>query len=143
MPTHSSRVSVLLVEDSDDDAFFFRWALQRTNVACDLVHLTDGAAAIEYLDGPGANPPLRPDVVFLDLKLPKRSGFDVLTWIGGRGRSLHVVVLSGSEQATDLERAQVLGAASYVVKPIGVTALRDQLDRVRPSRSVDMAKVGA
>ncbi len=125
----SSSVRILLVEDSEDDAFFFRWTLKKLGLACEVVHVIDGAAAVTYLDGVHGGSVAKPDIVFLDLKLPKFSGFDVLNWILRHPfePKLNVIMLSGSEHASDLQRAEDLGAAGYCVKPISVEQLRARL----------------
>jgi CheY-like chemotaxis protein len=126
MSSPLQRPFVLLVEDSEDDAFFFRWTLHKCGLDCDLVHAADGEAAVRHLEEclKGTKP--CPDLVFLDLKMPTMTGFEVLTWIRSRsfGRPLDVAVLSGSEHASDVERATALGASAYYVKPISVELLR-------------------
>ena len=116
------RPSVLLVEDSDDDAFFFDRALRRCQVDCEFTRLENGALALDYLKNALASADgfRRPDVVFLDLKLPAFSGFDILRWIAEQNvrPPLKVVVLSGSEHQGDMDLARALGASDYCVKPI-------------------------
>ena len=125
---------MLLVEDSEDDAFFFRRMFQKCGENCDLTHLTDGQAAIDFLDKAvqgrfGA--PL-PQLVFLDLKMPILNGFDVLTWLQKQTlpQPLRVVVLSGSDDERDRKRAQQLGASDYVVKPIALDDLRRRISEL-------------
>jgi two-component system response regulator len=117
---------VLLVEDSEDDVFFFERALGRTSVSTQLTALTNGAAAMDYLADAAER---KPHVVFLDLKLPQVSGFEVLRWLRTRefDPPLRVVVLSGSDQDRDLIEVRELGAYDYIVKPIGVDRLRQVL----------------
>ena len=121
------RPLVLLVEDSEDDAFFFRWTLDKCGVACDVIHAVDGAAAIDHLTAslPGGGG-RSPDLVFLDLKLPTFNGFEVLAWIHDQpfDPPLDVVVLSGSEHTSDIQRAHLLGATGYYVKPVSIEQLR-------------------
>src|SRR5688572_13988911 len=97
------RPLVLLVEDSEDDAFFFRWTLDKCGFECDVVHAADGLAAIRHLEAAlsGAPDARRPDLIFLDLKMPNFNGFEVLAWIRDRhiDPPLDVAVLSGSEHA--------------------------------------------
>lgn len=132
MPISNPSRRLILVEDSEDDAFIFQWALQKTGRHCDLTHVSDGGAAIELLReiASGAKP--RPDVVFLDLKLPVYSGFEVLSWLKTQPTlfNLTVIVLSGSEHAADAQRARELGAASYFVKPISNEQLRTLLEEL-------------
>lgn len=121
---------VLLAEDSEDDAFFFRWTLHKCGLPCELVHARDGAEALRFLeaaaDSAGQRSETCPDLVFLDLKMPALTGFEVLAWIQQHpfDPPLEVAVLSGSEHATDVERARKLGATGYFVKPISVEQLR-------------------
>lgn len=127
------RPVVLLVEDSEDDVFFFRHVLKKTGQTCRMFHAADGAAAMDHLKAALLNPDDAthpwPDLVFLDLKLPTFSGFEILEWIRQQKltRALDVAILSGSEHASDTERARALGAAAYFVKPISVDQLRSRL----------------
>ena len=136
MPSQFSRPLVLLVEDSEDDAFFFRWTVEKCGFSCEVVHAADGAAAIEYLEGVLAGRAAHPDLIFLDLKIPAFTGFEVLSWIRDRHfePSLDVAVLSGSEHASDIQRAHSLGASGYYVKPLSVEQLRTRFDDWRTKR---------
>ncbi len=140
-----SKPLVLLVEDSEDDAFFFRDALRRAKLENDFVHAADGQAAIDYLASALNGQARRPDIVFLDLKLPGLNGFDVLTWLGGQApeTAIPVFVLSGSEHPSDIARATALGAAGYYVKPITGAQLRTQFEalhqRTRPPANLATA----
>lgn len=126
----AQRPIVLLVEDSEDDAFFFRHTLKKAGLPCRLVHLDDGGRTLSYLKsalGRSADPDHpRPDLVFLDLKLPTLSGFDILQWLRAEKPEpgLDITVLSGSEHASDIERASRLGASHYLVKPVLAEQLR-------------------
>ncbi|QYM80641.1 response regulator [Horticoccus luteus] len=126
---------VLLIEDSDDDVFFFRHGLGKTGLNYQLTHLADGAMALAHLERALASPPDPehpwPDLVFLDLKLPAFSGFEILRWLRDRphAATLDVAVLSGSEHPSDIERAMALGASDYLVKPISPAILRSRLQR--------------
>ena len=116
---------VLLVEDSEDDAFFFRWTLEKCGFPCEVVHAVDGAAAVKHLGGGNGR---LPDLVFLDLKIPTLTGFEVLAWIREQrfDPPLDVAVLSGSEHASDIQRAHFLGATGYYVKPLSIEQLRSR-----------------
>ena len=119
--TTTARVPTLLyVEDEENDVLFMRRALDRAGVKVDLRTACDGDAAVAYFAAkpPRADNPL-PDLVLLDLNLPARSGFDVLEWIRGQPdlRAIPVVVFSSSARVEDRERARLLGADDYMVKP--------------------------
>ncbi|HYJ14011.1 MAG TPA: response regulator [Candidatus Limnocylindria bacterium] len=120
MTTHRA---ILLVEDNEDDVFLMKRALKAARVMNPLYVVEDGQEAVDYLGGAGkfANResyPL-PAVVFLDLKLPLISGHDVLAWIRRQYalESVVVIVLTSSNEASDLSRSYALGANSYLVKP--------------------------
>lgn len=112
----------LLVEDNADDAFFMERAFRRAGLSNPLQIVTNGDQAIEYLDGSGSFTdrvlfPF-PSLVFLDLKLPGRDGFDVLRWLRNDKRSVvPVAVLTSSPEEIDRRRARDLGAELYLVKP--------------------------
>lgn len=115
--------TILLVEDNEDDVFLMKRALKSAGIINPLQVSEDGEHAIAYLDGQGefanrGNFPF-PLVVFLDLKLPKKSGFKVLGWLRSRGDLAQpvVVVLSSSNSPQDLERVTALGATRYAIKP--------------------------
>jgi len=136
MPSNLSCPRVLLVEDSEDDAFFFRWTLEKCGLPCDVVHVGDGVAAIQHLEAVLAGRAPHPDLVFLDLKIPSFTGFEVLAWIRERlfDPALDVAVLSGSEHASDIQRAHALGATGYYVKPLSVEQLRTRINEWRSRR---------
>ena len=115
--------ALLLVEDNEDDVFLMKRALKAARVLNPLYLVEDGQEAVDYLSGTGRfadreEYPL-PAVVFLDLKLPYISGHDVLAWIRRQKEldGLVVIVLTSSNEASDLSRCYALGANSYVVKP--------------------------
>jgi len=112
-----SEVDVLLVEDNPDDAELTLRALRKSNVAERLLHVDDGAKAIEFLFG-GAKPPR---FILLDLKLPKIDGLEVLRRIkaDARTRTIPVVVLTSSKEERDVMASYDLGVNSYIVKPVG------------------------
>lgn len=115
--------TILLVEDDRDDVFIFSRALKTARIGNPLVVVRSGQEAVDYLSHEGAysdpeKHPL-PFVIFLDLKLPYLDGFDVLTWIRQQPalRPVVVVVLTGSDETRDHQKAYALGARSYLVKP--------------------------
>ncbi len=125
---------ILLAEDLDDDILLIRKALQRAGIDNPLHIVRDGEQAIHYLAGIGKYSardvyPL-PELLLLDLKMPRADGFEVLQWVRSRPalRSLIIIVLTVSEDIRDANRAYELGASSFLVKPMDFqnsTALAD------------------
>ncbi len=119
-----SRETVLIVEDDASDALLLKRALERLPEAKLLQVVTSGEQAIAYLKGRDQFSRREefpvPTLIFLDLKLPDFSGFEVLTWIRQQPHLEHtrVVVLTGSRKSLDVYRAFELGANSYLAKPI-------------------------
>lgn len=114
---------ILLVEDNPDDEALTVRALRKNNIANEIVVAHDGAEAVDYLFATGAHTDdasRLPQVVLLDLKLPKLDGLDVLRRIRGdaRTRLIPVVVLTSSKEERDLVDSYSLGANSYVQKPV-------------------------
>ena len=129
--------SILHVEDEESDVLFMRQALTRAGVNNAVITVGDGQEAIDYLAGRGAyadrqEHPL-PGLVLLDLKLPIKSGFDVLKWIRAQPalRKLISVVCTASNQQVDMDAAYDLGANGYVVKPSNLTQLVEVAKAIR------------
>ncbi len=121
--------TVLLVEDSDDDAFFFERSLLNSAVPVELIRVAHGGEAVDYLQKASQHSRdlSQSYLVFLDLKLPVLNGFEVLKWIREHNLSVEVVVLSGSDIESDMERARTLGASDFLVKPISAEDLKKRL----------------
>jgi two-component system response regulator len=119
-----SRIEILLVEDNSDDAELTLRTLRKHHVANKVLVLTDGQAAVDYLMGDGfddnGGAADLPRVIMLDLKLPKVDGIEVLRRIRGDDRTklIPVVVLTSSNEESDLVRTYELGVNSYIVKPV-------------------------
>jgi two-component system response regulator len=131
----NDKLKILLVEDCDDDAFFFGRALDKTLLPCEFVHVADGGAAVEHLRNARGTGSV-PDLIFLDLKLPVLSGFEVLRWLGTQNFQPfpNAAVLSGSDHEGDLVMARSPGASDYFVKPIKPEQLQVRLaGLLRPS----------
>jgi CheY-like chemotaxis protein len=115
---------ILLVEDNQDDEALTLRALKKNNIVNDVVVARDGAEALDYLFGTGAHAGrdlgTMPQVVLLDLNLPRVGGLDVLRRIRGNERTkfLAVVVLTSSKEDEDLISSYSLGANAYVRKPV-------------------------
>jgi two-component system response regulator len=122
---------ILVVEDSSDDLFFLQRALEKCGVQLPVDVVTDGNQALAYLGQAlqHARPEAIPCLALLDLKLPRRSGFDILEWMSQRPEFAYTlkVVLTGSQEERDVRRAFSLGADAYVPKPIEVEDLKQIL----------------
>lgn len=114
---------ILLVEDNPNDLELTLLALERSQLANEVIVVRDGAEALDYLfrrnrhaDRPQGNPA----VLLLDLKLPKVDGLEVLEQVRDSAdlRSIPVVMLTSSREEPDLDRAYQLGVNAYVVKPV-------------------------
>jgi CheY-like chemotaxis protein len=116
---------VLLVEDNPDDVLFMERAFTRAEMPFPVRVARDGQQAIDDLSGAGVAAAPAATHILLDVKLPFRSGIEVLEWIRDEPRlaSLPVVMLTSSTERADIERAFELGAQSYLVKPVGFPAL--------------------
>ncbi len=121
--------TILLVEDNPDDVLLIRRAFQKAGIGNPIVALDHGDEAVAYLDGLGSYSdrhryPL-PALMLLDLKLPRRSGLEVLAWVRQHEglKRLPVVVLTSSRDEGDINQAYDLGANSYLVKPVAFDAL--------------------
>lgn len=120
---------VLLAEDDEDHAFFTVRAFEAAHGAGVEVHtVRDGEAALDFLHQRGEYADReRPHLVVLDVKMPRRTGLDVLQEIKAHDelRCIPVVMLSSSSRPEDVEDSYVGGANSYVTKPASLTGLRD------------------
>lgn len=127
---------ILLVEDDPHDATLIQRAIKKANILNPVRVLTDGEAAIDYFSG---TPPYEdrekhplPVLTLLDLKLPRKSGLEVLEVAKTISvvRRIPIVVLTSSNQSADINRAYELGTNSYLVKPVSTDALVDLLKTI-------------
>ena len=122
--SNGDAIDILLVEDNPADVELTLRALRKAKLANPIHVVADGAEALDYLFGTGAHGERagghHPRVVFLDLKLPKVSGLDVLRRIKSdpATKTIPVVVLSSSREEPDIRTAYALGVNSYIVKPV-------------------------
>lgn len=128
--------TVLYVEDNADDFALLKLASQKCGMPFSLQHAEDGEQAVAYLDGSRAYADREeypfPDLVLLDLKMPRLDGFEVLQWIrrNPATKALPVVVLAGSSFRADIRRALELGANSYAAKPGRFEELQVLIDQI-------------
>lgn len=141
---NTSKSHILLVEDTDDDAYYFERRVQKSGFDCKIHHVTDGAQAVDFIQKSAASKPeALPKIIFLDLKMPLLNGFEVLEWLQKQPfrPQMVVIVLSGSEHQHDRNRAAELGAAEYLVKPIKASDLDRLLPDVCPAKNETGAPV--
>jgi CheY-like chemotaxis protein len=122
VPVTKARFTVLLVDDSEDDRFFMRRALCNNPRLFVVGEACDGEDAIAYLSGQAVFSDREkhpfPDVLLLDLKMPRKTGYEVLQWLQTQAFSdLRVIVVSGSALPEDVARSLALGADAYHKKP--------------------------
>jgi len=124
---------ILAAEDEPVDVMMLKRAFNKAGIAKELRVVGDGDSVLDYLNGDHGyaardEHPL-PVLILLDLKLPRRSGLEVLEWLRQqpRLRRIPVVVLTSSRQNQDVARAYDLGANSYLVKPVDFNALFEMM----------------
>jgi CheY-like chemotaxis protein len=114
---------ILLADDDENDVLLMRRAFNKAHLANSLHTVADGEEAIAYLEGQekfadrGQFP--LPGLLLLDLKMPRKNGFEVLRWIRSHPalKRMLVIILTSSKETRDINRAYELGANSYLVKP--------------------------
>ena len=121
---------VLLIEDNQDDELLTLRAFHKNNIANNIVVVRDGVEALDYLFGTGEyadNVPSLPEFVLLDLNLPRISGLEVLKKMrdNPRTKTLPVVVLTSSDEESDLVKSYQFGANSYIRKPVDFESFVD------------------
>lgn len=115
---------ILLVEDNPDDQALTMRALKKANILNEIVVANNGEEALDYLFGTGAyagrDLSIMPEVILLDLRMPKIDGLEVLKRIRANERTkfLPVVILTSSKEERDLVESYKLGANSYIQKPV-------------------------
>jgi two-component system, response regulator len=120
----NSKVEILLVEDNPHDAEMTIRALKKVNLANRLIHLKDGAEALDFIFARGAFAERqienRPKVILLDIKMPKVDGIEVLRQIKANPdtKVIPVVIMTSSKEEQDIINSYNLGVNSYVVKPV-------------------------
>jgi CheY-like chemotaxis protein len=127
---------LLLVEDNENDILLTQRALTKSNIKNEIIVARDGAEAIDYLFGNGANScldgKLCPVLILLDIHLPKIDGLEVLKRIRDdkRTRLCRVVILTSSKEETDLIRSYQLGVDSFIPKPVDFLQFAEAVSQV-------------
>jgi CheY-like chemotaxis protein len=139
--------TVLLVEDDLNDIFLVKRAFKMAHIQNPLQVVTDGQEAIAYLRGEGkyadrqAHP--LPKLVVMDIKMPRKSGFEVLTWIKGDNhvlRRIPVIIVSSSDNPADINHAYEQGANAYMIKPVDFRAVEHLFESITHYWGLECAK---
>lgn len=139
--------TVLLVEDDLNDIFLVKRAFKTARIPHPLHVVTDGQEAINYLRGEGkyadreAHP--LPKLIVMDIKMPVRSGFEVLEWVKTERhplRRIPIVIVSASDSPADINRAYELGANAYMVKPMDFRAVERLFESITQYWGLECAK---
>ena len=140
--------TVLLVEDDLNDIFLVKRAFKIAKIENPLQVVTDGQEAMQYLRGEGkyadrTSHPL-PKLIVMDIKMPRLSGFEVLEWVKHEVplRRIPVIIVSSSEDPSDINRAYELGANAYMVKPVNYQAVERLFESITHYWGLECAKPG-
>ncbi len=111
---------ILLIDDNHDHAKILRWAFQQNGGQHNITYYDDGVAALEFLTSGLSEVGSFPDLIFLDLNLPRIDGREVLRRlkVSEKTKGIPVIVISSSDREEDIRRAYELGASSYVSKSV-------------------------
>ncbi len=142
----SKQHTILLVEDDLNDIFLVKRAFKMAHIQNPLQVVTDGQEAISYLKGEGKYDdrqiyPL-PRLVVMDIKMPRKTGFEVLEWVKNdrRLRLIPVVIVSSSDNPADINHAYELGANAYMVKPMDFRAVEHLFASITQYWGLECAK---
>jgi CheY-like chemotaxis protein len=146
MENSNKTFTVLLVEDDLNDIFLVKRAFKKAQIPNPLQVVTDGVEAIRYLQGEGryADRQLHPlpSLIVMDIKMPRKTGFEVLDWIKSDGvlRRLPVIIVSSSDQTEDINHAYESGANAYMVKPVDFRAVETLFQSITHYWGLECAK---
>lgn len=139
--------TVLLVEDDLNDIFLVKRAFKMAHVQNPLQVVTDGQEAVAYLRGDGKYADRAtyslPKLIVTDIKMPRISGFEMIEWVKtqhGALRRIPIIVVSSSEDPSDINRAYELGANAYMVKPVNFKAVEHLFESITNYWGLECAK---
>jgi len=109
---------ILLIDDNHDHAKILQWAFKKTGRKDEFTYFDDGSSALQYLKSVNNGANVRPDLIFLDLNLPRLDGREVLRLLKSEEdtKAIPVIIVSSSEREEDVRKAYELGASSYLSK---------------------------
>ncbi len=126
-------VTILLVDDDDGHRLLIRESLKREGIINDVVEMSDGQQALDYLTRRGhyrePNAAVRPGLILLDIKMPKVDGYAVLERVKAdpQLRTIPVIMLTSTDDQAEVNRCYALGANTYVVKPIRYEEFQERI----------------
>jgi len=131
------QLDILLVEDNESDAELVMHALKKNKINNNIIHVLDGAEALDYVFAKG-NYAANTDrvhtlkVILLDIKMPKVGGLEVLSKLkaDNRTKTIPIVMLTSSSEDQDVEKSYMLGANSYIVKPVDYGDFTDAIEQL-------------
>lgn len=129
----NERFTILIVEDNAEEVILLQKAFKRAALDISVQFVVNGEEAIDYLSGSDKYRDRysfpEPDLVIMDLKMPRKGGFEVLEWFRNlqEGALIPIVVLTASSRDADVQRAYTLGANSYFIKPSNFDEFRDMI----------------
>ena len=139
--------TVLLVEDDLNDIFLVKRAFKLAHIPNPLQVVTDGLEAINYLSGNDKYADRKtyplPKLIVMDIKMPRKTGFEVLEWVKGDGRPLRripIIIVSSSDNPADINRAYELGANAYMIKPMDFKAVEHLFESITHYWGLECAK---
>lgn len=120
MPDQPSALKIVLIDDNHDHARILQWAFQQNGRNNRITYFDDGEAALKFLQTQSGEEQAKPDLIFLDLNLPRVDGREVLRRLKGEQKTLGipVIIISSSDREEDVRNAYELGASSYVSKSV-------------------------
>lgn len=121
----AQKIKILMAEDDPDDRLLVRDAFEEAHIPTDLRFVEDGDELMTLLQGSSPDPESMPDLILLDLNMPRKDGREALREIKASPdlRRIPVVVLTTSKEEEDITRSYETGASSYIVKPVGFESL--------------------
>lgn len=127
-----SLIDILIVEDNPHDVVFIKQAIHELDMPLNVMHIQNGADAIDYLDALTSKKEPAPRLILSDIRMPKMDGYEFMQYIKAKDnlRDVPLIVVSTSEQDADIERSYRLGANSYLIKPMDVSVFIETLIRV-------------
>jgi CheY-like chemotaxis protein len=137
MTEQPSRPVILLVDDNPHDVVLIRLAFRKVGIIDTIQLVKDGTEALRYLQGEGAYADRHqypvPTLILLDLKMPQTNGFEVLEWVKQQPHlnAISIVVMSGSKNDADINKARDLGATAYLIKPTRFEDLVKMMETIK------------